>query len=858
MVKGSSTTVTSRSTARTTRGKAGWLIALVVLAAIIMGAPTIGGDFVGGDDQSLVLNHVLVNHPSISHAVELFRIIHRDLYQPLPMLSFQIEFTIANAFGLFDESSERGAWLFHLTNILLHGLNVVFVWLVIASFHRKDTDASRYLLATVAAMVFAIHPLQSEVVAWINGRMMLMSTLFALVSLLTLERWLREGRWWWAIWTILFVTFSAISKIRIGLPVLLFVAAIAQGSRLNARFFAVWLVGAAMTAVFVLVNLGATEDAGMFQGADEHLQGSRIARSMLALSWYFRHVLWPTGLASWYPSPYLVQWSDADVRWATLVVFLTMALAAWTIRLYRHAALGWLWFLATIASTLPLVPARNALAADRYMYLPIIGLAWVAALVGQRIVSSILSLRSRSMKIALGVSLGVVLPSVMIATSWHTASFYASTSLKCNRIADLFPTTPRVWERAASVAYDEGRYATAINLARKEFVHENDNAKSAAHMIIGKSQFELGLMAQGVASLREAIETDRKNSKAKFVLGMLLDKMGQTDEGLSWIEASVEDAPLANPRLIRLASFYRRLGRPMDARRRFEQAIANNPYEVPAALGLTELDIEEGTEQSLAEAGRRLIDLLAWMPENADAWADLGVVESKLGRPEQAVEAYRKALQQDSSHATAALNLALLYQNSSDPGRAGAYLTIAVRGSLESFEQLVALHDALVAHGRLEETLTLWNGFMRENPDSSDGRLFATWAAVLTGDTSDVGVARSHAELESPNPMAFVVLAYAALLEGRAESAVEHVERFCTGAPRTMESHRRLLYALELFHERQPDSPWTYGLTARLLLSTGRMQAAGMAIDFFREKCEAEACARYADRLTSLLTASGN
>ncbi|MCH9001630.1 MAG: tetratricopeptide repeat protein, partial [Planctomycetes bacterium] len=699
MVKGSSAKATSRSTARTTGGKAGWLIALVVLAAIIMGAPTIGGDFVGGDDQSLVLHHVLVNHPSISHAVELFRIIHRDLYQPLPMLSFQIEFATAKVFGLFDESSRGGAWLFHLTNIFLHGVNVVFVWLVIASFHRKEADASRYLLATVAAMVFAIHPLQSEVVAWINGRMMLMSTLFALVSLLTLERWLREGRWWWAIWTILFVTFSAISKIRIGLPVLLFVAAFAHGSRLNARFYAVWLVGAVVTGVFVFVNLGATEDAGMFKGAGVQLHGSRIARSMLTLSWYFRHMLWPTGLASWYPSPYLVQWSDPTIRWATLTVFLTMTVAAWTIRLRRQAVFGWLWFFATIASTLPLVPARNALAADRYMYLPIIGLAWVVSLVGQRIVSTVLSLRSRSLKVAIGVSFGLVLPSVMIATSWHTASFYSSKTLKCERIAKLFPETPHVWERAASLAYDEGRYETAIDLAGREFAHDKVSAKSMALMIIGQSQFELGKMAQGVASLREAIETVPENSRAKFALGIRLDEMGQTDEGLSWIEASVRAAPLANPRLIRLATLYRRLERPEDARRSFEQAVANNPYEVPAVLGLTELDIEEGTEQSLAGAGRRLIDLLAWMPENADAWADLGVVESTLGRPEQAIEAYKRALQEDASHATAALNLALLYQNSGDPIRAGEYLTIAARGSLESFEQLVALHDALVAHG---------------------------------------------------------------------------------------------------------------------------------------------------------------
>ncbi|MCH7993095.1 MAG: hypothetical protein IIB57_01475, partial [Planctomycetes bacterium] len=221
MVKGSNTT-TSRLTAPTVRGKSRWLIALVVLTAVVMGAPTIRGGFVGADDQRLVLNHVLVNHPSITHAIELFRIVHRDLYQPLPLLSFQVEFAIANVFGFFDESIKGGAWLFHLTNILLHALNAVFVWLVMVSLLRKEAEPSRYLLATAAAMLFAMHPLQTEVVAWVNGRMMLMSTLFALVSLVTIDRWLQTGRLRWALWTVLFVTFCAISKIRIGLPVLLF------------------------------------------------------------------------------------------------------------------------------------------------------------------------------------------------------------------------------------------------------------------------------------------------------------------------------------------------------------------------------------------------------------------------------------------------------------------------------------------------------------------------------------------------------------------------------------------------------------------------------------------------------------
>ena len=107
-----------------------WLApaAIVAVAAVAMGLPTLGGSFVGGDDHRLVLNHVLVNHPSLAHAAELFTIVHRDLYQPLPLLSFSVEFAVAKAFGLFDNSVAGGARMFHLTNIILHAVNAVLVF----------------------------------------------------------------------------------------------------------------------------------------------------------------------------------------------------------------------------------------------------------------------------------------------------------------------------------------------------------------------------------------------------------------------------------------------------------------------------------------------------------------------------------------------------------------------------------------------------------------------------------------------------------------------------------------------------------------------------------------------------------
>jgi hypothetical protein len=102
-------------------------LVLIVVIALVMGLPALRGGFVSADDLRLVRDHVLVNHPSLNHAVKLFAVSHHDLYQPLPLLTFSAEFAVAYQFGLFERGgdADEGAWLFHLDNILLHAVNAV-------------------------------------------------------------------------------------------------------------------------------------------------------------------------------------------------------------------------------------------------------------------------------------------------------------------------------------------------------------------------------------------------------------------------------------------------------------------------------------------------------------------------------------------------------------------------------------------------------------------------------------------------------------------------------------------------------------------------------------------------------------
>ena len=104
-----------------------------------------------------------------------------------------------------------------------------------------------------------------------------------------------------------------------------------------------------------------------------------------------------------------------------------------------------------------------------------------------------------------------------------------------------------------------------------------------------------------------------------YRLAVAYNKLGRTDEAIKYFEIAVKAAPLHNPTINRLASVYRSVGRNDDARKMYEEALTNNKYEVPAHMGLAEMDILEGTPDSLHAANGRLTNMLDWMPKNAEA-----------------------------------------------------------------------------------------------------------------------------------------------------------------------------------------------------------------------------------------------
>ena len=872
-----------------------------------MGLPTLRGRFVGGDDHRLALNHVLVNRPSLAHAVELFQITHRDLYQPVPLLSFSFDFLVVRALGLAERGPQAFAWYFHLVNILLHAVNTGLVGLTVRMLlrpsprsrdggitppgagefpelprNKPDTTSSNdKLIPAIAAMIFAVHPFQTEVVAWTNGRMMLLSTLFVLLTLLSFSRWLdarendassRGAMWAAGGGVALLALLCAISKIRIELPVLMMIVIGARRARIDSRAVGLLVVCAVITAIFVVVNVKATAEAELFSGGAEQLRGPRLVRVLLALSFYVSHLVWPVGLASYYPTPPYVSWSDAETWWAALVVVPTLVLMTWLAVRRLDCRLGLLWFFAAIAAVLPFFPARNVLAADRYMYLPVIGLLWPLSIALARFWSK--RIRDRSPGERHGsLAMAVVLVIASIAQCWNTARYYEDPVLKTYRIAQLFPDVPRVWERLGWTYYEAGRYAEAEEAAQKELRHDAPSVRSGALQLLGMAALKSGRGDEALRLLHEARQVDEQSSLGKLRLAMVYDELGRPGDALPWYESAAADAPAHNPTLQRLASVYRALGRTDEARRLYLKQLENNPYEVSAILALAELDVEQATPDTLDAAEARLRALLQWMPENPAAHVSLGLVMAARNRPSDAIAAYERALHYDPRETTALLNLANLLRTRGDSDKAGHYFDLATAQRNLTVPQAESAHDYYASRGAWGRCAALWSDVAARH-GSGDAKTYRIWSAAMAGVVPPPGASSTG----SPRSASDAAIAWCGLIRIHnpgdatasgvtAVSPVDDAARaWCALAMNDIPAARRstarlakpnvstalrsrLLAGLERFDELWPENPWTFCLAATLLQANGNMDGARAFVGLCERFCRDEACKAEAARL---------
>ena len=504
------------------RGRATIALALALLTLGVF-AQTVRFAFVDFDDRSYVYEnpHVLagLTAPGLRWA---FTTNETANWHPLTWLSLMLD---AELYG-----ARAGG--FHATNVLLHVANVLLLFVAL----ERSTGA-RGRSAFVAAL-FAIHPLHVEPVAWVSSRKDVLSTFFGLLALLAwraaVARPTPRARWPWQLATAALFACSLMAKqMLMTFPLLLLLfdvwplARLGQGAR---RLLFEKLPLAALALAAAGAALAAQASAGALAMTRMLTAGERLANALVASALYLGRTLWPRHLACYYPHPRGSIAPGAIAAAVALLVAIT-ALAFLARRARPYLLVGWLWFAVSLVPVIGLIQLGSARMADRYSYVPLVGLfvaiTWLAAELGP-----VATPHRRRVLAACGA---IVLAALALAAAHQTASWRDTRTVFDHAIAAGHPSYTAHYN-LGSLLGRTGEVDAAIAHLEAAIALEPEAAD--AYTNLGNCFLVKGDLARALEFLTEAATLDPRQVSARMSLGITLERLGRDAEAIASFEAA--------------------------------------------------------------------------------------------------------------------------------------------------------------------------------------------------------------------------------------------------------------------------------------------------------------------------------
>ena len=551
------------------RVSAGTLVAiyaaLAVLTWIVFGQ-TLAHPFVEYDDQNYVYENPEVTAGLTSHGlVAAFTTPQARNWHPLTTISHMLD---CQLFGLNPAGH-------HFSSVLFHTIAVLLLFAVL----RAATGAL-WRSAFVAA-VFAIHPLRAESVAWVAERKDVLSALFFMLTLGAYVHYARKPLIPRYLLIVLFFALGLMAKpMLVTLPALLFLLDYWPLARTPSGTPGWWKSIAEKTPLFGL-SLVAAIATLIAQGATvSYGEGLplawRLGNGLLSYVAYLWQMIWPARLAVFYPhaADHLSSW---EVTLAVLLLgTITVLVFAWR-KKRPYLLVGWFWYLIALLPVIGFIQVGLQGRADRYTYLPQIGLyiavTWTIADA---------SLRSnRRRLISAGTAAAVI--AALAWRAWIQTSYWSSTERLWNHALEVTDDNDLAHYNVAALLVRKGRLDEAIPHYEKALNIRSDNRETNYHLSpallhasLGSALAQKGRRDEALAHYRKAIELRDDFADAHSSLAALLVEKGETADAIAHYEKAVALPPEDAPSHVRLARLLLQLGRKDEARAHYRRALELN------------------------------------------------------------------------------------------------------------------------------------------------------------------------------------------------------------------------------------------------------------------------------------------
>ncbi len=644
--------------------------AVIALVTIVVFLPTLRNGFVNWDDETYLLENLHYRGLGWRQIHWMFTTCYLSTCMPLTSMTYGLDY-------VFWGMNPVG---YHLSSLLIHTANVVLFYFVSLRLLRLATSSAAgsrrlpiQLAAGFSALLFSLHPLQVEVVAWTLGREMAVAGFFFFLTLLCYlkaaeKESMGASRWRWMCAAWLFYMMSLLGKeIAMTLPFALIVLDVyplrrlgnGRGKWFGSQVHSVWWEKVPFLLLAVAAGLRAVlgkQGTGAVYPIESYGLLPRLAQVLYSLAFYPWKILIPTGLSPLYPfRPFTELWNLPLLVSAVFVFSLTAAL--FFIRRRWPAGLAaWVFYAVLLAPLSGIVAFGPHLVADRFAYLPCAGLAVLAGAglfyCSRLRASSRIGVRT----LVFTHSLAVLLVTGLGVLSWHQTQ--------------IWHDSERLWRHALAID-EKSSFAhnnLGLILARRDALQEAinhfrravqiDPAFVEAHTNLGNFLALQGSRQEAIAHLRQALKIDPAFANAHNTLGNILADGGELDDAIEHFRKALQTDP-------QLAMVHYNLGRTLARRGDIELAVTH--YRAALKITPADPDIHNNlglllaSQGKLDEATTQFREALRLNPGYAKAYFNLGKVFSQQDRLDQAVDYFQQALRIQPAVAEIHENLARVF-----------------------------------------------------------------------------------------------------------------------------------------------------------------------------------------------------
>ena len=509
---------------------------LLALVTLVLYWPATGFQFVNDDDNDYYVKNSHVQAGlSWAGITWSFTTGTAANWHPLTWLSLMLDIT------LFGHSPEGP----HLTNILIHAVNGALLFLVL----RRLTGA--HWRSAFVAGLFALHPLNVESVAWVSERKNVLSTFLWMLTLLGYVRYVEESKArshgdkkYYGLSLLLFACGLMSKPMLVTLP---FVLLLLDGwplGRWRMDLFQDWRKRLPRLAVekmpfFLLsvlsciVTFLVQQHGNAVQTTGHYPIGGRIENAFVSYCRYLGKVIWPVNLTVFYQHP--GHWPLILAVPAAALVLLICLLVVWQGRRFPFLVLGWFWFFGTLIPVIGLVQVGPQAMADRYAYVPLIGvfilISWGAAGIFAR----------WQIPKAVIATVAVIFVSTCALVARTQLAYWQNDETLFQRAVTITPTyttghltLARYLELHGRVEEAMEQYRTAIQLAPNNL---------PAHVNLGAMLVKSGRIAEAADEFQEAVRIDPQSPETHFNLGCILFRLGRRDEAIEQLQEALRLKP---------------------------------------------------------------------------------------------------------------------------------------------------------------------------------------------------------------------------------------------------------------------------------------------------------------------------